>query len=60
MVQDLQHIVHIAEIGDAMDNARFFGQQSRGENWQRRVFGATDLNRSRQSMAPVYNDLIHT
>jgi hypothetical protein len=38
MVQDLQHVMHIAEIRNPMDDARFFGQQGRSQNRQGRVF----------------------
>src|SRR5213079_312268 len=43
-----------------MNDARFAREQRRGQNRQRRIFRAADLDRTRERMAAVNQNLIHT
>src|SRR5207249_11660107 len=43
-----------------MNDARFPREQCGGEDWQRRIFRAADLDRSRKRMAAVNENFIHT
>src|SRR5881397_4306495 len=43
-----------------MNDARFAREQRRGENGQRRILRAADLDGTRKRMTAVNEDLIHT
>src|SRR5436309_8207309 len=43
-----------------MNDARFAREQGRGQDWQRRILRAADLDRTRKRMAAVNENLIHT
>src|SRR5947199_10020869 len=43
-----------------MNDARFPREQCGGEDWQRRIFRAADLDRSRKRMAAVNENFSHT
>ena len=50
----------VAQVGHAVNNARLPGQQRRGEDRQRGIFRAADLDRTGKRMAAVDENLIHT
>ncbi len=43
-----------------MNDARFAREQRRGQDWQRRIFRAADLNRTGEPVAAVNENFIHT
>src|SRR5262245_37744880 len=50
----------IAQIGYAVDDTRFSGEQRGGQDRQRRILRAADLDGTRKRIAAVNEDLIHT
>ena len=60
MRQNLQHVMRVAQVRDAMEDARFPREQSRGEDRERGIFRAADLDRAGKRIAAVNEDLIHT
>ena len=60
MHQDLQHVMRVAQVGDAMEDARLAREQRRGEDRQRGVFRAADLDRTGKRPAAVNQNFIHT
>src|SRR4029453_18475161 len=57
---DLQHVMRVAEIGHAVNDTRFSSEQGRGQDRQRRILRAADLDRTRKRMTAVDENLIHT
>src|ERR1043166_3118850 len=60
MDQNLQHIMRVAQVGHAMNDARFARKKGRGESGQRGIFRAADLDRAAKRMPTVDANLIHT
>ena len=60
MRQDLQHVMRVAQVRHAMQNARLARQQRRGQDRQRRIFRAADLDRTGERMTAVNENFIHT
>src|SRR6266480_6315465 len=52
--------MRVAEIGYTMNNARLPSEQRRGQDRQRGIFRSAHLDRTRERMATVNEDLIHT
>src|SRR5213080_3487982 len=52
--------MRIAQVGYAMNNAWLPGKQRRGQDRQGGIFRAAHLDRTRERMATVNEDLIHT
>ena len=59
MRQNLQHVMRVAQIRHATDDARLACEQRRRQDRQRRVFRAADLDRAGERVAAVDEDLIH-
>ena len=60
VLQNLQHVVRVAQIGHAPNRARLASEKRRRQNRQSRIFRAADFDRSVQRMPPVDPDFIHT
>src|SRR6266496_5031578 len=52
--------MRVAEIGHAVNDTRFSSEQGRGQDRQRRILRAADLDRTRKRMTAVDENLIHT
>src|SRR5882724_128587 len=52
--------MRVAQVWHAVNNTRLPSEQRRGQDRQRRIFRAADLDRTRKRMAAVDEDLIHT
>ena len=52
--------MRVAQVGHAMNDARLAREQRRGQDRQRRIFRAADLDRTGKRMAAVDENLIHT
>ena len=52
--------MRVAQIGNAMQNARLARQQRRGQDRQRRILRAADLDRAGERMTAVNENFIHT
>ena len=57
--EDLEHVVGIRDIGDALDNDLLIGQESGGEDGERGVFGAGDINGTGKRGAAVHEKFVH-
>ncbi len=60
VLQNLQHVVRVAQIGHAPNRARLASEKRRRQNRQSRIFRAADFDRSAQRTPPVDPDFIHT
>ena len=60
MHQDLEHVIRVAQIRDAMEDARFAREQTGGDDRERGIFRTADLDRAGKGMAAVNEDFIHT
>src|SRR5882757_7705750 len=60
MGQNLQHVMRVAQVGHAMNDTRLSSEQRRGQDRQRGIFRAADLDRTRKRITAVNEDLIHT
>src|SRR5947209_14648745 len=52
--------MRVAQVGYTTNDARLPSKQRRGQNRQRGIFRAAHLDRTRERMATVNEDLIHT
>src|SRR5436190_12263735 len=52
--------MRVAQVWHAVNNTRLPSEQRRGQDRQRRIFRAADLDRTRKRTAAVDEDLIHT
>ena len=59
MHQDLQHVMRVTEIRDAVQDAWLPREQRRGQNRQGGIFRSTDLDRAGKRMAAVNQNFIH-
>src|SRR6266480_7835768 len=58
--ENLEHVMRITQVGHALNDTRFSGKQGRGEDRQRRILRAADLDRTGKRVATVDENLIHT
>ncbi len=60
MHQDLQHVMRVAQVRDAAQNAGLSREQRRGQNRQGGILRAANLNRTGKRMAAMNENFIHT
>jgi len=59
VIEDLQQVMHVAQVGDVMDDALIPGEQSGREDRQRGVLRPADLDRTGKLRAAVDENFIH-
>src|SRR5437870_10523165 len=52
--------MRVAQIGNPTNDTRLSSEQRGGQDWQRRILRAADLDRTRKRMAAVDENFIHT
>ena len=57
--EDLHHVVGVAEVRHAADDAFVPREQGGGEDGQGGVFGAADVDRAFEQMTAVNDEFIH-
>ena len=59
MLQDLEHVIRVAQIGHPPDRAGLAREQRGRQNRQGRILRTADLDRTAQRMSSVDPNLIH-
>ena len=60
MVENLQHVVRVAQVGHAMNGTRLARQQRRSQDGQSGILRAADLDGTSERIPAMHKNLIHT
>jgi hypothetical protein len=59
MRENLEHVMHVTQVGNPVNYAPLVGQQRRRQDRKGGIFGSADSDRAHQTMTSMNNDFIH-